>query len=69
MQQPAEARLERLEALMVKGVANDASARAALLGTEKRPALKLSKVFVEYEAITRQRHRSRTSSPGPRSRA
>jgi integrase len=54
VQQPAEARLERLETLlMVKGLANDAGARAALLGTEKRPALKLSKVFVEYEAITK----------------
>jgi integrase len=51
--QPAEARLERLEALVAKGVANDAGARAALLGTQKRPALKLSKVFIEYEALTK----------------
>jgi integrase len=53
VQQPAEARLERLEALVTKGLANNAGARAALLGTEKRPALKLSKVFVEYEDMTR----------------
>jgi integrase len=53
MQQPAEARLERLEALVAKGVANDAGARTALLGTEKRPTLMLSKLFVEYEAATK----------------
>jgi integrase len=50
---PAEQRLERLEALVTRGVANDAGARAALLGTEKRPALRLAKLFEEYEAITK----------------
>jgi integrase len=53
VQQPAEARLERLEALVTKGLAKDAGARAALLGTAKRPTLMLSKLFVEYEDITR----------------
>lgn len=50
---PAERRLERLEALVLNGVANDASARAALLGTEKRPPFMLSKLFVEYGAATK----------------
>src|SRR5580704_11255436 len=50
---PPEQRLERLEALVTKGVANDATARAALLGTEKRPALRLSKLFDEYQALTK----------------
>jgi integrase len=53
LQQPSEARLERLEALVAKGVANDAGARTALLGTEKRPTLMLSKLFVEYEGLTK----------------
>ena len=48
-----EARLERLEALFSRGVANDSGARAALLGTEKRPALILSKLFEEYEDLTK----------------
>jgi hypothetical protein len=48
IQQPAEARLERLETLVAKGMATDPGARAALLGTEKRPAVMVSKVFVEY---------------------
>ncbi|MFL9827727.1 tyrosine-type recombinase/integrase [Rhodoplanes sp. SY1] len=50
---PAERRLERLEALVLNGMANDAGARAALLGTEKRPPFMLSKLFVEYEAATK----------------
>ena len=45
--------LERLEALVIKGVANDSGARAALLGTEKRPAFFLSRLFEEFEAATR----------------
>jgi hypothetical protein len=53
LQQPTEVRLERLETLVTKGMANDAGARAALLGTEKRPVLMLSKLFVEYEAMTK----------------
>jgi integrase len=51
--QGPEARLERLEALFSLGVANDHGARVALLGTEKRPALVLSKLFDEYETLTR----------------
>ena len=50
---PTEQRLERLETLVAKGVANDSVARAALLGTEKRPALMLSRLFVEYEGLTK----------------
>jgi integrase len=53
LRQPAEARLERLEALVVNGLTNDAGARAALLGLEKRPAFKLSKLFEEYEEATK----------------
>jgi len=50
---PAERRLERLEALVLKGIAGDAGARTALLGTEKRPPFLLSNLFVEYEAATK----------------
>jgi integrase len=50
---PTERRLERLEALAFRGVANDAVARSALLGTEKRPAFRVSKLFEEYESITK----------------
>lgn len=46
---PAEKLLERLEALVAKGAANEPAARAALLGTEKRPAFRLSRLFEEYE--------------------
>jgi integrase len=53
LRQPAEARLERLEALVANGLTNDAGARAALLGLEKRPAFKLSKLFEEYEEATK----------------
>jgi hypothetical protein len=48
-----ERRLERLETLVAKGAANDPGARAALLGTEKRPVFHLSKLFDEYEAVTK----------------
>jgi integrase len=51
--QALEARLERLEALDANGLANDNTARAALLGTEKKSAFKLSDLFVEYEAMTK----------------
>jgi integrase len=51
--QGPEARLERLEALFSLGVANDHGARAAVLGTAKRHALILSKLFDEYETLTR----------------
>ncbi len=52
LERPSEARLERLEALVAKGMANDPSARAALLGTEKRPSFKLSRLFTEFEVAT-----------------
>src|SRR5262249_17800739 len=58
LERPSEARLERLEALVANGVANDPRARAALLGTEKRPAFKLSKLFVEYETATKDEVRA-----------
>jgi integrase len=51
--QPAEQRLDRIETLVTRGIANDPIARAALLGTEKRPVLRLSKLFDEYEALTK----------------
>lgn len=53
LQQAPEARLARLETLVAKGLTNDEGARAALLGAKKRPAFMLSKLFTEYEAITR----------------
>lgn len=53
LERPSEMRLERLEALVAKGVASDPGARAALLGTEKRPAFKLSRLFIEFEAATK----------------
>ena len=53
VQQPTEARLVRLETLVAKGVANDVTATAALLGAEKRPAPMLSKLFEEYETLTK----------------
>jgi integrase len=55
---PPEQRLDRLESLVARGVANDPIARAALLGTQKRPVFRLSKLFVEYEAITKDEWRS-----------
>ncbi len=55
---PLERCLERVEALVAKGVANDAGARAALLGTEKRPAFLLSKLFDEYEVAIRDEVRA-----------
>jgi integrase len=48
-----EQRLGRLEALVTHGVTKDATARAALLGTEKRPVFHLSKLFEEYESLTK----------------
>lgn len=54
---PTEARLERIEALLNKGKADDPQSRAALLGTEKRPDLKLSKLFGAYEEATRDERR------------
>jgi integrase len=53
LQQQPEARLARLETLVTEGLAHDAGARAALLGTRKRPAFRLSKLFEEYAAATK----------------
>src|SRR5258708_26302690 len=50
---PPEQRLDRIETLVARGATNDAAARAAVLGTVKRPAFPLSKLFEEYEAMTR----------------
>ena len=50
---PIERILERLETLVGKGLTQDSTSRAALLGTEKRPVFSLSKLFEEYEAATR----------------
>jgi hypothetical protein len=46
-------RLERLEKLVTGGLVEDAGARAALLGYEKRPSVKLSEVFSKFENQTR----------------
>jgi integrase len=48
-----EKRLERLEALMFKGLANDSLASQALLGTAPRPSFTLSRLFEEYETVTK----------------
>jgi len=50
---PIERILDRLEALVANGLTQDATARTALLGTEKRPSFSLSRLFEEYEAATR----------------
>jgi integrase len=50
---PQEKRLERLEALVAKGLTNDPAARAALLGTAPRPSFTLSRLFEEYESATK----------------
>src|SRR5258707_15764967 len=50
---PPEQRLDRIETLVARGATNDAATRAALLGTVKRPAFPLSKLFEEYEALTK----------------
>jgi integrase len=50
---PPEQRLNRLETLVSRGIVKDPSARAALLGTEKRPVVRLSKLFDEYEGLTK----------------
>jgi integrase len=50
---PLEARLDRLEALVSKGLANDVGAREALLGTAQRPSFNLSRLFDEYEVATK----------------
>jgi hypothetical protein len=46
-------RLDRLEALLSRNLENDAGARAALLGTQLRPSFALSKMYEEYEEVTK----------------
>jgi len=48
---PLERLVERLEALVAKGVAEQPVACAAALGTEKRPVPMLSRLFEELEAL------------------
>lgn len=55
--QPIERILERLEALVTKGLDKDNGARAALLGTEKPASFALSRLFDEYEAATKDETR------------
>ena len=50
---PQEKRLERLEALVAKGLTHDPAAREALLGTAQRPSFNLSRLFEEYESATK----------------
>lgn len=50
---PWEKRMERIEALLTRGLENDRGARAALLGTQPRPSFMLSKLYEEYEAATK----------------
>lgn len=54
---PIERVLERLEALVAKGLVEDKGARTALLGTEAKPSFPLSRLFEEYEAATRDETR------------
>lgn len=51
IQLPIERILERLERLMGNGLAAQPVARAAVLGTEKRPVILLSKLFDEFEQL------------------
>lgn len=51
LQFPIERLLERLETLVSKSVVDKPVARAAALGTEKRPVPMLSKLFEEFEAL------------------
>jgi integrase len=48
---PIEKLLERLDALIAAGLKADPAARAAALGTEKRPLFALSKLPEEFEAV------------------
>src|SRR5882672_3473643 len=50
---PAAERLERLETLVAKDLVNDEGAREAVLGLKKKPVFKISKIFEEYEAETK----------------
>ena len=51
--QPIEKLMERLEVLMMGGIANDAGVRMGVLGTAKKPSFRLSQLFEEYEASTK----------------
>lgn len=61
LSQPLEARLERLEALVANRLVDDLGARKAVLGTEKRPAIRLSGLYAEYAGLTKDEVRD--SSP------
>ena len=50
---PTAERLERLETLVAEDLVNDKRAREAVLGLKKRPVFKISKIFEEYEAETK----------------
>ena len=50
---PTSEVLERLEKLVSAGVVEDSGARAAVLGYESRPSVKLSEVFSKFEHQTR----------------
>ena len=54
---PIERILERLEALVTKGIVQDTNSRAALLGTEKPTAFPLSQLFAEFESATKDETR------------
>ena len=50
---PYDRQLERVEVSARSGGRTDAGARAAVLGTKKRPVPKLSEVFTEFEILTK----------------
>jgi integrase len=52
--QTVQQRLGRLETLLMAKLENDATARAAVLGTQPRPSFPISNVFVEYEAVIKE---------------
>lgn len=54
--------LERLEKLVSKGLLDDVGAGAAVMGTEKRPVVKLSEVFPIFERQTRNEVRDMSSN-------
>jgi len=49
---PQDKRLERLEALVARGLVNDPTAREGLLGTAPPNSIKLSQLFEEYAETT-----------------
>jgi integrase len=53
LQFPWEKCIERIEAILTRGLENDKGARTALLGTAPRPSFPLSKLFEEYEVATK----------------